>query len=443
MAIRDYYDNFSTLTASAPLAIGGTSLVVDDEGALVTPAAGHELYLTFEDVNGLVFEIVKVTAVTGTTLTIVRAQQGTSAAEWPANTVVECRLTATALNNIVEFDQGGDALGTNAINLQTSRSASTEVASGTSAIAIGDDTTASGTGAIAIGDTTTASGNNGVAIGTQTTAALGLRSIALGYSSAVEDGYSIGISGYWGVEDGRNITYGLSLGSTTKPLPFDYAECICTLPFLSNNAIWETIGDPDVANNMQHTTREVTFTSAPVQAGDREWAATTSYTHGDCVLPTTPNGYSYFCYCAFDSAAYTTTDTSGGSEPTWPTTVGDSVQDGASDIWWVCVDLDDLQVLLPDYARFTPTSVGVIARACVPGGSAVQPTVSFGINGALAKYKAAAALTLMTGTGASQFYDPINTESAKQFGGAVTGGSDIDITLQLVLKGYVVENYTA
>ncbi len=48
------------------------------------------------------------------------------------------------------------------------------------------------------------------------------------------------------------------------------------------------------------------------------WAATTAYSIGDSVAPTTPDGYRYYCITA---------GTSGGSEPTWPT-IGNTVADG-------------------------------------------------------------------------------------------------------------------
>lgn len=56
------------------------------------------------------------------------------------------------------------------------------------------------------------------------------------------------------------------------------------------------------------------------------WAATTAYSLGDRVEPTTPNTYVY---------EVTTAGTSGGSEPTWPTTVGSTVVDGT--IVWTCI----------------------------------------------------------------------------------------------------------
>jgi uncharacterized phage protein gp47/JayE len=64
------------------------------------------------------------------------------------------------------------------------------------------------------------------------------------------------------------------------------------------------------------------------QAHDIAWVASTVYTVGDVVLPTTANGYLYIC---------TVAGTSGTTEPTWPTTVDTSVVDNAATwrIWAV------------------------------------------------------------------------------------------------------------
>jgi hypothetical protein len=53
--------------------------------------------------------------------------------------------------------------------------------------------------------------------------------------------------------------------------------------------------------------------------GAGTWAATTAYSAGDYIIPTTPNTRFYKC---------TTAGTSGASEPTWPTTTGGTVVDG-------------------------------------------------------------------------------------------------------------------
>ena len=59
-----------------------------------------------------------------------------------------------------------------------------------------------------------------------------------------------------------------------------------------------------------------------------KWAATTAYSlmNTDIIPNATQNGYTYRC---------TTAGTSAGSEPTWPTTIGNTVVDGTAT--WTCV----------------------------------------------------------------------------------------------------------
>lgn len=59
------------------------------------------------------------------------------------------------------------------------------------------------------------------------------------------------------------------------------------------------------------------------------WRAVTPYAAYQYVRPTEPNGYQYAC---IDGGR------TGGDEPTWPTTVGNTVSDG--DIVWQCVAAD-------------------------------------------------------------------------------------------------------
>ena len=60
-------------------------------------------------------------------------------------------------------------------------------------------------------------------------------------------------------------------------------------------------------------------------AGVTAWAVATAYALGDIVIPTTSNGYWYECTTAGTSHAAT--------EPTWPTTGGGTVSDGATLVW--------------------------------------------------------------------------------------------------------------
>jgi hypothetical protein len=61
-----------------------------------------------------------------------------------------------------------------------------------------------------------------------------------------------------------------------------------------------------------------------------KWNATTAYSLGDEAIPdASQNGYTY---------EVTAAGTSGGSEPTWPTTLGNTVVDGT--VTWTCVRTD-------------------------------------------------------------------------------------------------------
>lgn len=79
------------------LLIAGTTATLDaGEGALFAVTAPEWTYATFFDGAGNI-EHVKVTARATDALTIVRAQDGTAAREWPVGTYIECRPIAAAL----------------------------------------------------------------------------------------------------------------------------------------------------------------------------------------------------------------------------------------------------------------------------------------------------------------------------------------------------------
>jgi hypothetical protein len=100
---------------------------------------------------------------------------------------------------------GGNARGANAVDLQTSRSAATQVASGLGAVAIGRSNTASGdlSGSIAIGTSNNAAGrgSGSIAIGSSNTAGDGTQSACY-----VAIGASVTTTGFFGVGIGDTLT---------------------------------------------------------------------------------------------------------------------------------------------------------------------------------------------------------------------------------------------
>lgn len=92
-------------STTVPLAISSTatSLTVlsGTGGRFPTLGSGDFFYATIQDVNNQ-FEIVKVTARADDVMTIERAQEGTLAIPFPANSRFELRVTAENLAQVIE-----------------------------------------------------------------------------------------------------------------------------------------------------------------------------------------------------------------------------------------------------------------------------------------------------------------------------------------------------
>lgn len=190
----------ATQSTNAPLGSGDLTLTVTAAtGVLfrdVLVADEFELLTLLDDPFApTVVEIVKVTAHDGgggspDDFTIVRGQEGTTPAIWPAGTVIQARNTAGTLARFAQGDPGGDARGLYAINIQRDRDAGSYVASGSRAIAIGQGANrATANNAVAIGNDAYADGSDSLAAGFYAeaqdnyTTALGTRTSAQGYNS--------------------------------------------------------------------------------------------------------------------------------------------------------------------------------------------------------------------------------------------------------------------
>lgn len=100
------FANNATTKLAAGINTSVTSLdVTAGTGALFpTLGGGDYFYCTLANTTGGI-EIIKVTARSTDTFTIVRGQDGTTAASWLLNDTVELRLVAASLNDLPKLDE--------------------------------------------------------------------------------------------------------------------------------------------------------------------------------------------------------------------------------------------------------------------------------------------------------------------------------------------------
>jgi hypothetical protein len=102
MAVK-FSNNASTTLASA-INTTATSITVTDASSFPTLGAGDYTYVTLDaDTIPASREVVKVTAIVGNVLTVVRGQDGTSGTAFDAGVAVELRLTAALLNDVADL----------------------------------------------------------------------------------------------------------------------------------------------------------------------------------------------------------------------------------------------------------------------------------------------------------------------------------------------------
>ncbi len=109
MSLFLFKDNVSTTLANAALSTDTTLVVATGHGAdFPAPGAGQKLSVTLEDTSGNI-EVVYCTGITSDTLTVVRAQEGTTALGFASGSRVEMRVTSGVLAVILQ-KSGGDTL---------------------------------------------------------------------------------------------------------------------------------------------------------------------------------------------------------------------------------------------------------------------------------------------------------------------------------------------
>ena len=93
-----FTNNASTTLSAAISSTSATSISVASSSTFPAPGAGEYFYATIDDGSNI--EIVKVTAVSGTTWTVVRGSDNTTAATFANGTTIQLRAAAALLTDI-------------------------------------------------------------------------------------------------------------------------------------------------------------------------------------------------------------------------------------------------------------------------------------------------------------------------------------------------------
>lgn len=371
---RPLYKNNATSTLASGISDVATSLTfATGEGAkFASPSFGTWQTLTLESAG--VIEIVKMTARSGDVATVVRAQESTTAVSWLTGATVEARLTAGMLDKtLVNMGTGGGAVAIGA-NWATGQF---PVASAPGAVAIHESASATGDYATAVGFGAAAPGDNAAAVGYSAKAS-GDSSVAVGRGQAdKESGVAIGLA-FAAAESSSAIgararTYARetwNIGGWPAMQRYEYGNSGASsaipamgVPFCAA-MYWMDLG--------------------VVPA----WQTSTGYTDGDVVRPTSPTGWQYYLvtyYYSTTPGSVLTTVPGETTEPTWPTTQGDSIGTNAG--WdngeWVAVNMaaadlmavpDDVLLLIDEVVFVCYKYSGVTAAPFVSIGTAAAPT---------------------------------------------------------------------
>jgi hypothetical protein len=100
MATQLFSNNAASTLASGITNVATSLTLTTGSGTLFPALSGGDWFMLTltQAASESSWEVVKVTAITGDVLTIVRAQEGTAAAAWSAADKAELRVTASALN---------------------------------------------------------------------------------------------------------------------------------------------------------------------------------------------------------------------------------------------------------------------------------------------------------------------------------------------------------
>jgi hypothetical protein len=100
MAVQ--FSNNAATNLSAAISASATSITVADASEFPTLSGSDYTYVTLSNLLETVVEVVKVTAISGNTVTVVRGQDNTTASAFASGDKCELRVTAALLNDVAE-----------------------------------------------------------------------------------------------------------------------------------------------------------------------------------------------------------------------------------------------------------------------------------------------------------------------------------------------------
>ena len=103
-----FINNYETKLTAAIVAADTSMSVANDTPIVV--GVGDVYRLTLQNEDASIYEIVDVTAKSGSVLTIERGKEGTSALNWSIDTIVICSITAAQVASIGDIELALDEI---------------------------------------------------------------------------------------------------------------------------------------------------------------------------------------------------------------------------------------------------------------------------------------------------------------------------------------------
>jgi len=370
------FTNSIDTTLSALISDSATSATLTDATGLSEPTGGDFELLTLAASGAT--EIVKVTARSGNTVTIVRAQEGTTAQSWSAGTRVYAAVTAGSLDRMVQ-------------NESTSTGALAAVSgalAGNNSVAIGSGADADGVAsAVVVGQNGAVSTQRGIAVGASANAGAE-EAVSIGYvsESAAASAVAIGSTSY--VSGARAVALG--------------AEALAD-------------GEESIAVGYFSLTDTTAPNSLAIGAVE---AYTANTAHIGMLQAAPPSGSGL-----------------SGTNAAWKMSSAGIV------ILSEVVDLKTTQshtIAIPSGVTFFPEEVGVI----ITEASAVtgQPSLRFGITGTEAKFLAISATTGLTAAGNRQRFATLASDDGATTlrSEVTTGATGTTLSGRIYWRGFAV-----